>query len=270
MKKRFWAALIIAIILVCSLSIFASCGDPSEEKGPSYTAQELQKMGNNPEYSVEQTAALEHSDLQGKTLFWLGSSVTYGAQSQGETMADYIAKRNTCTSVKEAVSGTTLRMGADTPDSYIERMIDGAFTNFEGTPDIFICQLSTNDVKTPELYGEVTAANVKDIDAFDTTTTCGAIEYIIAYVRQTWNCPVAFWSNAYYDNTHYAELVAKMKDIAAKWDILFWNMYDDTDFNNISRGNRLLYMADQTHPKRAGYQLWWTPWFEARLLETLK
>ena len=65
-------------------------------------------LGNTGPYSVAATPALSDSPLAGKTYVFLGSSVTYGASSEGESMADFLAARHGAVCVKEAVSGTTL------------------------------------------------------------------------------------------------------------------------------------------------------------------
>lgn len=48
--------------------------------------------GNTDLYSVAQTPEVESSPLKGKTIFWLGSSVTEGASAGGESMVDFIEK----------------------------------------------------------------------------------------------------------------------------------------------------------------------------------
>lgn len=53
-------------------------------------------------------------------MIFLGSSVTYGAASQGVSFADFIARRNGCEAIKEAVSGTTLVDNGS--DSYVSRL----------------------------------------------------------------------------------------------------------------------------------------------------
>ena len=64
--------------------------------------------GNKDQYTVANTPALADSPLRGKTIIFLGRSVTYGSASGGESFADYMAKRDGIVAVKEAVSGTTL------------------------------------------------------------------------------------------------------------------------------------------------------------------
>ena len=79
-------------------------------------------------------------ELTGKTVLFLGSSVTYGSASGGVSFADMMAQELGLHCMKEAVSGTTLADLDET--SYVSRLkkLDPA------TPvDLLICQLSTND-----------------------------------------------------------------------------------------------------------------------------
>ena len=114
-------------------------------------------------------------------------------------MADFFAKKWSCTSVKEAVSGTTLSTKA--PNSYVER-----FEKYLQSADRaehldgFICQLSTNDTRYPDDLGIIMPAFITGSDAFDTATTFGAMEYIIAKAKETWDCPVYFYTNPPYSN----------------------------------------------------------------------
>lgn len=221
--------------------------------------------GNAPEYSVENTETTEDSPVKGNTYFWLGSSVTYGAESEGETMADFFAKKWDCTSVKEAVSGTTLSTKA--PNSYVERL-----EKYLNSPekadhlDGFICQLSTNDTRYPDDLGIIMPDFITGADAFDVSTTFGAMEYILSKVKETWGCPVYFYTNPYYSNAFYPQMVEGLMKIAAKWDVTVIDLYHDPAFNDISDTERALYMADTIHPTKAGYREWWLPKFEAALI----
>lgn len=217
-------------------------------------------IGNTEPYSLANTPALSDSPLEGKTFYFLGSSVTFGSCSNIESMVDFIAKRNNCTCEKEAVSGTTLANNGSS--SYVERITKLP----TASPDVFICQLSTNDAKFPaDRLGSV--SNSKNIDDIDDTTTYGAIEYIIDYAKKTWGCPIVFYTNCYYENETYADMVQTLLQIAEKWDISVLNLYNDVEFNDISEEEHTLYMFDEIHPTRAGYRDWWVPVFEKRLAE---
>lgn len=64
--------------------------------------------GNGDEYSAANATKADGSPLEGKTILFLGSSVTYGSAAKGESFADYLAARDGVIVVKEAVSGTLL------------------------------------------------------------------------------------------------------------------------------------------------------------------
>ena len=196
--------------------------------------------------------------LSGKHIVFLGSSVTYGAASNGVSFVDFLAEKTGCRVTKEAVSGTMLV--DDAPDSYICRMRK---LNPEMKVDLFVCQLSTNDATQMKELGE--ACRTYDMDDFDTLTVAGAIEYIIAYARKTWKCPVAFYTSPRYDSGQYAAMVGLLQTIRRKWDIALIDLWNDSIFNDITAGQRSRYMADPIHPTREGYLEWWTPYMETTL-----
>ena len=207
--------------------------------------------GNAEKYDVKNVLPLENSPLNGKNILFLGSSVTYGWAAQGTSFADYIAKRNEATVIKEAVSGTTLVCGVN---SYVKRL-----KNVDKTlkSDLFVCQLSTNDATQNKPLGTV--------DDDNDETICGAINKIIAYVTQTFDCRVIFYTNAYYANENYANMVNALYKIAKLKKIGIIDLYNAEKFNDITPKLRKLYMADEIHPTKAGYLEWWTPQIEKYL-----
>lgn len=218
--------------------------------------------GNNEKYSVSQTLSLADRSLNGKTIYFLGSSVTYGSAALGESMADFIAKRNDCTIIKEAVSGTTLFDNGES--SYVQRLKK---FDVNCAPDVFICQLSTNDSMSKDKLGSVSQSTQSN--DFDKTTTCGAIEYIIDYVKKNWNCKIIFYTNPYFNRPTYKNMVDLLHQISKKWEIAVIDLYNDAEFNAITKEQRELYMDDEIHPTRAGYLEWWTPVFEQKIKEII-
>ena len=218
--------------------------------------------GNAAAYSVAQTEALVDSPLQGKTIIFLGSSVTEGSGALGESFVDFIAKKDGIQPVKAAVSGTTL-VDQD-QNSYIPRMraIDLALQ-----ADAFVCQLSTNDATQDLPLGSVSSS--RDPSAFDTQTVAGAVEYIIAYATTTWKAPVFFLTGTRYDSSRYGAMVDLLLQIQQKWGIGVIDLWNNPAMNAISNGQRALYMVDEIHPTRAGYREWWTPVIEQYLYEHL-
>lgn len=202
------------------------------------------------------TRSTQLSNIRNKQFFFLGSSVTYGYASGGVSFADYLAQRNGCTSVKEAVSGTTLVDNGSS--SYVQRMINNL--NTSAHCDHFICQLSTNDASQNKTLGSMsTSYNLSD---FDTSTIIGAMEYIIAYAKQTWNCPVSFYTSTYYNSANYQAMVDALYKLQEKWDIGIIDLWNNESMRNVSAEDKARYMADDIHPTAVGYEEWWTPVFE--------
>lgn len=203
--------------------------------------------------------------LAGLNIIWLGSSVTYGAQSGGHySMADAIQDNHPGTVCeKYAISATTLVNEKE--DSYVGRM---KLISKDETPDLFVVQLSTNDATTGKPMGEVTDST--DPAGFDDTTIAGAIETIISYVKETFGCPVVFYTGTYAEKENYEEMVDLLLQIQEKWGIGVVDMFHNEDMTAIY-GTDLYneYMHDEVHPFRKGYVEWWTPVIEEYLTEFL-
>lgn len=229
--------------------------------------------GNNERYAVKNVERTP-SEIEGKTIFFLGSSVTFGHGSLEEAFPDFLAAKDGCISIKEAVSGTSLadreEMSSGKP-SYSVRLDEYLKSdNRVEKVDLFVCQLSTNDLKKPEYFGEVTANDVFDRSAFDRTTSFGALEYILSVVKETWNCPVLIYTSNNIKNEKYAQMVTTAHQVADKWDnVTILDLYNDKEFNTITKDQEILYLTDFTHPTKAGYLLWWLPKFEMTITEII-
>lgn len=239
---------------------------------------------NGNEYAPERQQAKENV-LNGKTLYFLGSSVTLGMRSKECAIPDYLSAIDGMNCVKDAVSGTTL-ISEEEGDSYYARLVHSDRFDKNARIDAFVLQLSTNDAQPDriEKWGTITADDVFSSDAFDIHTTYGAIESILAYVEKTWDCPIYIYTNAYFGDeglrsigntkgSDYAKLVDGAKEIVAKYDgkegyeVRLVDLFNDEAFNDISDDDYRFYMADAIHPYRTGYLYWWTPYFEKVLLE---
>ena len=107
-----------------------------------------------------------------------------------------------------------------------------------------------------------------DLTAFDDSTIAGAIETIIAYARDTFNCPVAFYSGSYCVKENYPEMVDLLLKIQEKWDIGVVDLFNNPEMTAIYDTEQYwAYMFDDVHPNRAGYVEWWTPVIDAALVE---
>lgn len=227
--------------------------------GNAYYQMHKKYPGDAEEYSPEHVE-LKESILNGKHIIFLGSSVTYGRNDV--SFVEYLKKGYGVNVTKEAVSGTTL-VDKDVfgRKSYVRR-IKSIDKNL--SPDLFICQLSTNDATMKKPLGEVSESF--EIDGFDTLTVAGAIEYIIAYVQNVWHCPVMFYTGTEYKSDHYRKMVDLLMKIKEKWGIEVIDMYHELKVDDIDKETYDLYMTNPIHPSLCGYRDWWTP-FIAAILE---
>ena len=216
------------------------------------------------DYTVPEKQEINPEDpLSGKTILWIGSSVTYGAHAGGHySMVDAVqALHPALVCEKYAISATTLVNTGE--DSYVGRLKRIPRTK---TPDLIVVQLSTNDATTNKPFGEISDST--DIADFDDSTIAGAIETIIAYARDTFNCPVAFYSGSYCVKENYPEMVDLLLKIQEKWYIGVIDLFNNPDMTAIYDTEQYwTYMFDDVHPTRAGYVEWWTPVIDAALVE---
>ena len=219
--------------------------------------------GNYGKYTLKNTQTVSDSPLKGKTVIFLGSSVTAGYGSLGVSFAEFLEKTDGITAIIEAVSGTTL---VDVKkNSYVSRM---KTIDKNVSADAFVCQLSTNDATKEMPLGEISKSF--DKNDFDTQSVAGAIEYIIAYSKDTWGCPVIFYTQSKYDSEHYAKMVDLLLEIQKKWDITVIDLWNNEEINSISNEQRKIYLVDHIHPTKAGYKEWWLPEFQKCLYEIIK
>lgn len=215
--------------------------------------------GNAPRYHMNKVEPLKDSFLKDKKILFLGSSVTNGYASLEQSIPEYFEARFGCHCTKEAVNGTTLvDNGAK---SYVQRLHNCVepMTHY----DLLICQLSTNDASRKMPLGAVSGS--RDLDDFDTRTITGAMEHIICYAKNTWDCEVVFYTGTRYDSSAYEEMVNRVHVLSSKWGITVIDLWSDDDFNCLSQEKRKLYMNDPIHPTCAGYCHWWCPEIERQL-----
>ncbi len=209
----------------------------------------------------EQEAVNPEDALSGKTILWVGSSVTYGAHALGQySMVDAVEDLHPAlTCEKYAISATTLVNQSES--SYVARL---KLIPRDRTPDLIVVQLSTNDATTGKPFGEISES--MDMADFDDTTIAGAIETIIAYARDTFGCPVVFYTGTFCEKENYAEMVALLHQIEEKWGIGVIDMFNNPEMTALY-GTELYneYMADEVHPTKKGYVEWWTPVIDAYL-----
>ncbi len=194
--------------------------------------------------------------MDGQTLLFLGSSVTYGSGANGRSFVELLDEKYSCTCIKLAVSGTTLV--DENPSSYVSRLTSESRSIAK--VDHLLVQLSTNDATGCKPLGVLNTG--KNPSEFDTKTVIGAIEYIIAFAKETWNCKVSFYTGTYYESAAYEAMVKALLNIQKKWDIGVLDLYNDPAMRAVSKEEYATYMVDPIHPSAFGYKQWWLPKFE--------
>ena len=201
--------------------------------------------------------------LSGKKILWLGSSVTYGAQSAGHySMVEAMRERHPgLLCEKYAVCGTTL--ANTSADSYPARLRQIPAWK---CPDLVVVQLSTNDAVQGKVLGRISAGTEPD-----ETTIAGAIEAIILDVRERFHCPVVFYTGTWFDCELYREMTELLPAIQKKWGIGIIDLFHDAEMCRvIGTPQYERYMHDPIHPFRAGYTEWWTPVIDLYLTRFLQ
>lgn len=178
--------------------------------------------------------------LSGKTVLFLGSSVTYGSASGGVSFADIMAERCGVKMIKEAVSGTTL---ADIDESsYVSRL---KRVDKEQKVDLFICQLSTNDPNRGVPISE----------------TEKAIRFIVEYVKEYFSCPILFYTGTHFESPKYAAMVELLDSLGKEYGFYILDLWNSEEMRAVSPEDYARYMRDPIHPTLEGYRAWWTPKF---------
>lgn len=215
-------------------------------------------QGNSAKISSKNISFTNKFNLENKKICFLGSSITYGAGSFGDSFPDYLAAKDGVKVIKEAVSGTTL--GGRSEKTYTSRLKNNIST--EQDFDLFVCQLSTNDGRFSIPLGKI--SDSFSLNDFDRSTTIGAMEYIIAYVKQTWDCPIAFYTCLRKPDKGYEDLIHILYQLKDKWNIKIIDVGQNVQVK-VATNSSAIYMFDDAHPTRAGYRYIWLPFFENAL-----
>ena len=161
--------------------------------------------------------------------------------------------------------------------TYVELADEAIAEHGREKADVFFLQLSTNDVgqyvdptHTQHIpFGKVTENSVRSSEAFDRNTSYGAMEYIIAKAKETWQCEVVmFIAGQGTGNTTagYQEMRnAVIDEIVPKWQIDVLDFWGDDAVTNGMQSNTGRYLFDTVHPTLKGYEAFYFPRFRAYL-----
>lgn len=215
--------------------------------------------GNAATYESSNQTPMTDSPLKNHYILCLGSSVVEGNFARRNSFANYMEAIDGAKIVKESVSGTTI---ADLDDSsYLVRLKNNHPAS--EPVELVIVQLSTNDATQDTVMGEL--SDSYDLADFDTRTSMGAFEAIMAYCKETWDCLVVIFTVPSTHNERisesYGALVDLTSEMTEKWDAQVLDFWYGEKFNSITDEQWSFWMANASHPKRTGYLEWWKPAF---------
>jgi hypothetical protein len=242
--------------------------------------------GNSHSLDLEAIEEMD-SPLKGKTIGYLGSSITVGMKSENVAFPDYIGRRTGSKTIKQAISGGTLVYKKSDADhdyreniSYIKQLLDvDGPLHAQDQMDLLLVQLSTNDTTMDIAMGALTGPEITN--GFDYSTVYGAIETIVSTAKAWWNCPVMFYINPYiqkeeyslfdeatqkeiYQNlvVKYEGMITALYEIQKKWQFGIIDLWNEPTFKKIDLNLKKYYMADIIHPYKSGYLFWYTPFIQ--------
>ncbi len=273
-ERKVWqkVRVILAWVLICLLAVVAALGYCGWQTISNTTG--VGKPGNNDKFNPDTLTTKADSPLQGKTILFLGSSVTQGYAAKNISFVDYIEKLDGANVIKEVMGATTVA-NANVGYGVAENSYNPRLRKYDrSTPvDAVVIQLSSNDSTAGMPLGEI--SDSFDIDDIDDTTFAGGMESLIAYARQEWDCPIIIYSNpefrvkSWYNAQAYKAMVDKCQEVVDKWGVDYLNMWDDPAVKAVSLKDYNFWMSDVVHPTKAGYLQWWTPMFEEHLYSLL-
>lgn len=90
-----------------------------------------------------------------------------------------------------------------------------------------------------------------------------AIRFVLQYVKDTFSCPIMFYTGTYFENERYVEMINFLYRLQDEYEFHILDLYNDQEMRNISEEQYQVYMRDVVHPTLEGYKEWWTPKFIA-------
>ena len=208
------------------------------------------------------------SKLHGKKLLNLGDSIAEASTAGVDGYHEIIAKKHNMKVVSLAKGGATITDILGSTNNIVNQ-VNGAIAS-DYNFDYILFDGLTNDAGSlsTSKYGEITEGYNDDLD---TSTFCGAFEYICKSLKKKW-----FEAKIIYIRPHnmasrtekqivLGELAEK---ICAKWSIPVANIYKEGSLNTQLDefvGIYTISDTDRTHPNTQGYQFAYVPIIESKL-----
>lgn len=213
-----------------------------------YYFDQAKRAGNSKEFSLK-SVDFTANILTDKTALFLGSNLTYGLSSLGESFVDYLWQKDGLIGIKDVENNTFLthQDSFQKGDSYIARFQkDLKFYD----PEVLVIEISNKDLDENIALGDISDKH------YDTQTIIGALEYLISQTELLWRCPIIVYLNYKNDAKKHAQLAEKVLQLEQKKRI---SVIDFSSDKTIS-----------SQPTRREFRDIWLPQFENELKEVLK
>lgn len=218
---------------------------------PSYAQfyfDQAKKKENSKEFNLE-SVDFEPSILTEKAVLFLGSNLTYGFNSLGESFVDYLWHKDGLIGIKDVENNTYLthRDSFQKGDSYIERFQNDLKLE---KPDALMIEVANKDLDNDIVLGDIADKH------YDTKTLVGALEYFISQTKLLWGCPIIVFIDYQKDKEKYDRLIKKVLQLRQKWGIEIIDLSHNTKIDE--------------EPTRCQYRDIWLPIFEKKFKEMFK
>lgn len=209
--------------------------------------------------------AVSKSPISYKTIVYDGDSICHGGRTNGG-YARLVAEKVGGMYVNQGVGGGRLiaKINGETYHSVVDNL-----TNLPADADLYCFQGGVNDFWSRSALGTYSKSDFTG--AVDTTTVCGALEYIFRYALNTFvGKPVCFiithkCSGAAYNENSLGDTFEDYRNamvgICNKYSIPYYDAFSESGLNgwNTVQRNAFTIDADGCHPNEAGYKHFYVP-----------
>ncbi|MDY3862240.1 MAG: dockerin type I domain-containing protein [Ruminococcus sp.] len=207
-----------------------------------------------------------YNPLYGKKIANFGDSVGAGDGAGGYGYAQFLRYRNRMKLTEKAKGGCNLAV-TDARDDDICNTVK----SIEGDFDYILVEGGYNDVFRKLTIGEV--SDSKDIEDFDETTVCGAVESICYTLTNKFSSAKKLFVLGHKKEGIYEQQQAlvwsAIKTVLDKWEIPYVDITEETGFTSSTyEGDGVLFNRnDGTHPTKYGYEKYYVPVIESKLMQ---
>ncbi len=267
----------VAFVKVCNATAYKSVFLATRNN--PFGVEEYNTITGN-DLSGEDEIVVQESVLNGKSALFVGDSICYGTQDTGTDRgwAGRIAKYYGLSNyTNNGVSGASLSTARWRENGNASSKVQGQIlfqVNQESAfyYDYVILHGGVNDAWDSYPVGEITDSF--DVEDFDIGTFAGALEELFYYTTQYFpEAKIGYLMNFYAPSctngrvSDMSEYFAEAKKICEKWDMPYFDMYNNEEITAALKFDTKEHTNDYIHPLASGYDVLYP--FIAEWMETL-